>query len=207
MRSSRIIVWAITILGLAISAAWGDDAYLGEHTGDALIFDHASTIVLHESIVQVGLGQYRYSFGFTNSENVSISELRIYTRYQASSASPFSKQGWVAVCTPLSNVFPAFDASNIDPTLAYLVGTYGPGTNFNSTNPLAVGDSVSGFSFTASVYDATPLLYAYCAQGNYPPNTGHSTAAGYTVVPEPCSLLILLSGIGGLGGLMWRKRR
>ena len=44
-------------------------------------------------------------------------------------------------------------------------------------------------------------VYAAYAGGNTPVN------ATISVVPEPSTLLTLLSGIGGLGGLMWRRRK
>jgi hypothetical protein len=207
MRCPLVMLAAAAALLASTTAPGGADPYVGDHVGDALVWDHDSSLVVRESIASIGGGNYRYSFELTNTESAPIGELAVYVWFPGLNPSPFSKQGWVAVCDPLSQVYPEFDARNVDPSLAYLVGNYGPGAPGNSSNPIAIGEAASGFSFTAPVYDARPLLYQYNVLGNYPPSTGHSTAAGYTVVPEVPSPSALLCALAGFAGMTWRRKR
>ena len=68
-RLSAVLMTAafvVLLAGVVVSAE--GDPYVGDHTGDALVWQHASRITMNESITPIGGGQYRYAFAFVNTE-------------------------------------------------------------------------------------------------------------------------------------------
>jgi hypothetical protein len=96
-----------------------------------------------------------------------------------------------------------YDARNIDPSIAALVGTHTE-PQVDAVHAIQVGETAAGFSFVSPIYDPSPKHYCYDTIASGEPltnGTGKVAAVGLT--PEPTSLLLL--ALGGLA--LVRPRR
>jgi hypothetical protein len=207
---SVFVMVALTLVISGASAADPIDPARGPGGNDPLLWHHSSMATLQETIGDLGGGQYLYSYVLTNGDTAGIWHFGVYTRWETSAPTALSMSSWISNPHRLSDTTDQYVATNVDPNLTYVATSWGPNwyPTGISSNPLGVGSSASGFSFIMSVYDPTPKLFFYELQGEYAYNSQYVAAVGYTTAaPEPSSLLSLLTGVGGLGGLMWRRRK
>lgn len=165
-----------------------------------LVYDHDSISTVVETITPLGGGQYRYDYTVTNGEPLPIWHLFVYTEFSVHTITPLALPNWDASLNDLDGVYSGYDARNIDPDLAWSIGTYQAGWP-TGPDALEPGATAIGFSFIANVLDTSPKLYAYETQPTYIGNGNPAAAAGYTV-PAPASLAML-----GIGALAASRRR
>jgi hypothetical protein len=170
-----------------------------------------SPLTVIESISDIGAGEYRYEYSFVNVDTSPIWLFGVYTTFVNQDVITFTgyeapnehELGWLASATSMDDAATVYDGRNLDSNIVAIAGTW---TNpfEDSYTAMPLNDAVSGFSFTASVYDPSQKYYLYetIASGYTDTNgTGKVAAVGQTI-PEPATLLLL-----GLGGLVLTRRK
>ena len=179
--------------------------------GAAIVWDYDSPLTVIEDITDIGGGEYRYEYSFINEDSVPITFFGVYSNFEALTENTFAGlyPAWLEIYFwPVDIVGPYFDGRNLDEAIVgytrtsnclHLVAeTVCPGET-----AIQPGQAVAGFSFIASVYDASPKYYFYSTtDSGYAPYTNRVAAVG-TTVPEPMSLALL--GFGGLALLKTRR--
>ena len=151
--------------------------------------------------------QYQYDFSFTNVDTSPIWLFGVYTDFAPSIPTLFTGHaGWDSSPLSVSAALAEYDGRNLDPAILYVPYTW---TNpwVDPVTSIQIGESVSGFSFTASVYDSSAKYYIYetIASGYTQNGTGKVAAVGMTeVIPAPGAILL---GSIGLGFVNWLRRR
>ena len=147
-----------------------------------VIYDHWSVLDVQETITDLGGGQWKYSYQFTNTESDPIWIFFVWTTFLAGNPIPFNKNDWGATSDPIDDVYPVYDARNLDPAIIFISGTWGPdwAPDGCSSNSIMVGETATGFSFVADVYDPSPKYYGYEFQCSYAVNSGIISAVGLT---------------------------
>ncbi len=132
-------------------------------------YDHWSVLNVVETVTDLGGGVYKYSYAFTNTETSSIWHFGVWTNFSAGTTTQttFSEMPttWNADGHPITDAGD-YDARNIDPNITWLSHTWdNPWPS--SPNPIAIGASVSGFSYHTNVLDTSPKYYYYEIYGSY----------------------------------------
>ena len=156
----------------------------GEETAvRAISYDHWSVLNVVETITDLGDGTWHYSYQFTNTDTSGIWHFGVYLRSTilTGSSTLFSQTPtwYTDDGLPIDDVYPVYDARNLDPSIVMLKTTWAPDWQYTS-NPIPVGAYVSGYSFIADVYDPSPKYYFYEFVGSYAVETGYVTAVGLT---------------------------
>jgi hypothetical protein len=148
-----------------------------------VVYDHWSLLNVKETITDLGGGTWKYSYEFTNTDVDGIWHFGVWSHFGTSFPTIFVEKGdWYASGLSIEEVIPPYDARNLDPDIVWVTSTWGPNWPY-STNPIVVGEHVSGFSFTANVYDPSPKYYFYELQGSYAGESGIISAVGLTGEP------------------------
>lgn len=198
-------------LGALLTASW----FLAPSAARADIdWYYTSPLVINETITDLGTGEYRYAYSFANTDTSPIWHFGVYLthvaypelfHYPAPGSTPFAAhEAWdgpayVQMDGPVS---PAYDARNMAPSIAALVGTHTE-PMVDPVEAIQLGEMATGFSFVSPIYDPDPKYYFYetIASGHTQTNgTGKVAAVGLT--PEPATLSLL-----ALGGLALLRRR
>ena len=179
--------------------------------GAEIVWDYESPLTVVEDVTDIGSGEFGYEYSFLNEDSLPITIFGVHSAFEAQGESTFTglDPAWSeAFFWPVDIVGPVFDGRNLDPAIVgfthtdnckHLVGS----TVCPAETAIQPGQSVEGFSFIASVYDASPKYYFYSTpDSGYPAYTGRFAAVG-TTVPEPMSLLLL--SFGGLALLKTRR--
>ncbi len=178
--------------------------------GAAIVWDYDSPLTVIENVADIGGGEYRYEYSFVNEDSLPITIFGVYSTFEAQGQSTFTglDPAWrEAFFWPVHIVGPGFDGRNLDPLIVGFTMTHNckdlvVETVCPAETAIQPGQAVSGFSFVASVYDASPKYYFYSTpDSGYPAYTGRFAAVG-TTVPEPTTLLLL-----GFGGLTLLRKR
>jgi hypothetical protein len=148
----------------------------------SVCYDHVSPIEVTETITDLGGGQWRYSYAFTNSEPFAIWLFAVWTGFETSQVTVFadSPDSWSAYSSPIDNVIPEADARNLDPSITWASATEDSDWPYECPNRILSGSLVSGFSFVATVLDENPKWLAYDRVGYYFGEEGCFTAVGQT---------------------------
>jgi hypothetical protein len=200
-----VIVCVCTMLTAVVLATPSEPTTNGGG-GDSISWYYWSSLTVNETITDLGGGSYRYEYSFVNVDTSPIWHFDVETTFVTSNGTRFTGHGdWGNVDFDYaSSRFSEYDARNLDPDIL-------GGTNAytwpweNAATAIQVNEVTSGFSFTASTYDASPKYYWYetSASGYTQTNGTGKVAAVGTTVPEPAIFSLL--AMGGLALL--RKRR
>ncbi|MCK4293627.1 MAG: PEP-CTERM sorting domain-containing protein [Planctomycetes bacterium] len=180
--------------------------------GAEIVWDYESPLTVVEDITDIGGGEYRYEYSFLNEDTLPITTFGVYTRFEAQVETTFTGfeptwgGGYFFFVYHVGHMFDGrildeaiVGFSRTENCLHLRIGTVCPGEA-----GIQPGQSVEGFSFIASVYDASPKYYFYSTpDSGYAAYTGRFAAVG-TTVPEPMSLLLL--SFGGLAFLKTRRQ-
>lgn len=179
------------------------------------VSDAAGVLSLSESIVDNGNGTWTYNYTMTNmGEALPIWWVVVYTNAAVdgsyTSFSDGSHLGWDGFSgTPASDI----DSPEGQTNCAYNFSAADawPGS---APNGIHMGETVSGFSYTATSYDGSAKRFVADREGDWVSNLGFNVGTddqmfsygGMTgVVPEPASAAAL--AIGALGFLAKRRRK
>jgi hypothetical protein len=190
--------------GLAVPV---DPTALVISNDNTINWNYSSPLNVIETITNLGGGSYQYEYSFINVDTSPIWNIGIYTTF-GGTANVTNFTGyptWGSATDAITDVLPEYDARNLDPSILEVPHTWTMPWEDPVTS-IQVGASVSGFSFTAPTYDASPKYYSYetLASGYTQTNgTGNVAAVGQTI-PEPTTIALL--GLGALS-LIRRKRR
>jgi hypothetical protein len=166
----------------------------------ALVAHEANSLMVHETITAIDADTWNYKYRFVNDNPSPIWNFLVYTNFEISwrdiVVTGFPE---ASSSRELSRVYAAYDARNIDPDLTHMWSAYY--LEFGTVG-LPSG-SVATLSVNADVLDVEPKLYAFetVASGhagwsNGPAGSlGRVAGFGYTVAPEPTSLVIVLMAL------------
>ncbi len=195
MRNVRIVIWLVVAgtLFVKMPVASASVEYMYE-----------SPLTVTETITDIGSDSYKYEYSFTNVDTSPIWHFSVYTTFARTgrTTSSFTEYpGWVRQMTSVTEVYPEYDARNLDPYISHSFYT-NPTSWDDFDSGIPPEQTVSGFSFESNHYDPSPKYYGYetLASGYARQNGGRLAAVGQTV-PEPTTLLLL-----GFGGLMLRRK-
>ena len=174
-----------------------------------LVWEYDSPLTVVETITDIGGGDYRYEYSFTNVDTSTIWEFNLYTTFNVQPENTFSGyEKWESVrFHSIEQLVSQRDPQVLD---AEILGTVWTGYEywipyFGEESGIQPDDYAGGFSFTSNVYDVSPKYYSYTTIGTNGPGPyfqGTFSAVGATV-PEPCSLLLL--SVGSM--VLLRKRQ
>jgi len=181
--------------------------------GAVIVWDYDSPLTVIENVIDTGSGAYpyEYSYSFVNEDSWPITTFGVYTTFSTQPGSTFAgvHPEWKEPFSwPVNIVASWVDGRNLDPAIIAGIHTENcrhlvVETVCPAETAIQPGQAVSGFSFTASVYDTSPKYYFYSTtESGYVAYTNRFAAVG-TTVPEPASLMLL--GIGGLALLKPRR--
>ncbi len=168
----------------------------------AIEWNYWSRLKVFETILDIGNGNYKYEYSFTNEDDSLIWGFAVYTNFFTQAETTFiSHSEWRYGTNLIINTAPEYDARNLDSSITMFTGTsciLAPGHEVQN------GEFVQGFSFTAPIYNPAPKYYFYetTASGYTQTNgTGRVAAVG-TTIPEPAMILFL-----AFGGLLLRTHK
>ena len=164
-------------------------------------------IGIHETITDIGGGDYRYEYSFENVDSSTIWGFGIYTTFDISGENTFAGYpAWVGPSNYSVDAIPTeYDARNLDLDITYLTNTSYEYWFHGEDDGIQINDIATGFTFISSVYDTSPKYYMYetIEYGWTDTNgTGKVAAVGTTTTPEPVTLSLL-----GIGSLILLGRR
>jgi hypothetical protein len=140
-----------------------------------------SPLCVQEVITELGGGEYRYLYFFENVDTNHIWHFGVYTPFAPlwPTATWDTRPTWSAGTVEIWDVLPPYDARTVDPAILQLANTWAP--EYGADDPIDPGEIVSGFSFVAPVFDASPKLYFYeTTESGYAGKTGFVAAIGTT---------------------------
>lgn len=211
MKSPKALVAAIFA-----AAFLCPQVYAGASLGDPshLHWNYAAPFTVNEQITDLGKGNFKYSYNFTNSDTSPIYLFGVYTTFLASDATKFTgHENWqTPVFRFVDSVYHEYDARGLDPAIEGFVGVYNTeGLPPNPSICIQTGEAAYGFSFIAStiIADTSPKYFFYetMDSGYTQTNgTGAVAAVGQTVyVPEPTTMVLLVGSLMGLCRVRRRK--
>lgn len=184
MRTIAILVTVFTIGGWSAALA-GTDPVVGDDDGArGLQWLYDSPLDVREEVIHLGGSLYRYRYSFTNVDTAPIWHLGVFTTFPTE-GSIDTWQGyadWRADSAPLTDALDAYDGSDNWPELTHFVYTYADDWP-DPAHPIAPGETVRNFSFTANVgdYQSKPYYYETVESGYAPYNGGFVASVGFTV--------------------------
>jgi len=173
-----------------------------------LLWEYDSPLTIVETITDIGGGDYRYEYSFTNVDTSTIWDFHLYTTFNVQPENTFSGyEKWVepqfVTVSRYRRYNPLYDPQVLD---AEIIGGVWTGYEYwgiaGEESGILPNDHAEGFSFTSNIYDLTPKYYSYITietNGPEPYFQGMFSAVG-TTVPEPASIAFL-----GLGFWVVRK--
>lgn len=178
---------------------------LGITEANAIVtYNYDSPLSVSLTTTDLGAGNYNYNVSFTNTDTSDIWHFFVWTTVPVTNGlSSFSSYD---SGHDLNAVVTGYDARNIDASLSWMIHGWDspwatPGVG------VLVGNS-GWLSFDAN-FSATTFLYGYETAASGYTGNGVPIAAvgcvGCAAVPEPSTLLLLGSGLIGLG-YFGRKR-
>ena len=183
----------LQIAGLAVLVlCWVSSA------GAVIQWDYESPLTVVEDITDLGAGEYRYEYSFTNVDASPVFVFGVYLTFEARGEHTFTTHAeWRdPFFRYLERVSSVYDASNLDESIIGFVWSdscknLAVGVVCPAENMILVAEYAAGVSFTASVYDPSPKFYFYSTVDSGRPDYTERFAAVGTTVPEPMSMLLL----------------
>ncbi len=125
----------------------------------AIEWNYWSRLKVFETILDIGNGNYKYEYSFTNEDDSLIWGFAVYTNFFTQAETTFiSHSEWRYGTNLIINTAPEYDARNLDSSITMFTGTsciLAPGHEVQN------GEFVQGFSFTAPIYNPAPKYYFY----------------------------------------------
>ena len=177
-----------------------------EHGENAVAAMYESMIDVNLQILPLGNGDFGYTFSFVNTDSSDIWDFVVWTEWPVSSLSgSFENQ----ISISLDQVFPQFDARNIDSNLCLLNGMYYTGNGFQTAADSGLPLDAGALLYFEVDFFETSFLYGYQTvdSGHAASNGGYFASIGVAYANEvPLPQTFGLLGIGFFGLLLLRKR-
>ena len=148
-----------------------------------IVWLYDSPLTVYEEIVDLGGDLYGYTYSFENVDEKHLWHFAVYTTFEveAATATWDTHPMWATiVVNDLDEVFPVYDARNLDPDIVAVTGTYAIDL-YETTDPILPGETVQGFAFIADTDDNSAKYYFYeTTEDGWGGDTGYVVAVGLT---------------------------
>jgi hypothetical protein len=204
--NSKTLFFGLTVLVVVAFASLSlAQSPYGKGTGQQhdLIWLYDSPLTVTQEIVDLGEGQFQYSFGLENVDDKQIWHFGVYTKFEINgeiTAWEVDDGPWfISNTNDLDEIHPeVYDARNLDQDIVAICSLY-CGIWPNNPNPVQPSGTVEGFKFVAGTYDISPKLYYYeTVEDGYAANTGIIAAGGLS---EPATVSVQSTSWGGVKSL------
>lgn len=147
-----------------------------------VVYLYDSPLIVWEEIVDLGGGQYQYTYRFENVDSANIWHFGVWTMFGPieSISTWLGHDAWVYSSGDIIDIYPAYDGRNLNPDIVFVANTWGP--NWPDTDdPIVPGEYVEGFSYVGDYFDDSPKWYFYeTIESGYAGDTGFVAAVGLT---------------------------
>ena len=171
-----------------------------------LTWEYTSPLNVVETITDIGGGNYRYEYSFTNVDTSTIWDFHLYTTFNVQLENTFSGyEKWEKWFITVAQYGDTYDPRVLDDDIIGGVSTAYEYWLWGETFGIQPNNIAEGFTYLSNIYDPSPKYYAYTTiETNGPgPYLQDKMSAVGTTVPEPCSCFLLLAG----SMVLSRKRR
>ena len=163
-----------------------------------MTWEYASPLSVVETITDIGGGNYRYEYSFTNLDISTIWDFNLYTTLNVQAVSSFSGYDrWTDLHFVSAEQYrDAFDPRVLDDDIIGAVATSYEYWAYGEEFGIQPNDIAKELTYLSTIYDPSPKYYAYITIETSEPDPyllDRVSAVGQTI-PEPATLLLICLG-------------
>jgi hypothetical protein len=171
-----------------------------------LTWEYDSPLNVVETITDIGGGNYRYEYSFTNVDTSTIWDFNLYTTFSVQPENTFDGyEKWESLhFVDVDQYGSTYDPRVLDDDIIGAVATSYEYWGWGEMFGIQPNNIAEGLTYLSHTYDPSPKYYSYVTIETSDPDPfslDKVSAVGQTV-PEPSSLVLL-----GLASLALRRRK